>query len=369
MAGCRQLSFAGRHGPQPHGRRLHSGQRQRPVQPRLPAREPIQSRCHRPCLGRACGISVGAVALSSLGEEVYLFSGDGTNLTGYRHGFEFGAQLSGVTFGRYVTSDGLEHSVAQEHATLAAANAGPEVGPVVINEIMYAPPPFGLDADNLDEYVELRNFSSQAVPLFDPAHVTNTWRLDGGIQFTFPLGFTMAPSSYLLVVNFDPDHDSLQRIASIAFADDPANWQAAAPTAGSLNQGAWTADTDHDGFPDEWELSNGLDPKDPTGANGPLGDPYGDGMNNLAEYFAGTNPTNALSCLRLQIQAAGNPLSLSFEAVANHSYTVQFVDALGSSDWQKLANVAARTTNHLESLADSLSVTNRYYRLIIPQQP
>ena len=386
-------------------------------------------------------------ALSSLGQEVYLFSGDGTSLTGYRHGFEFGAQLSGVTFGRYVSSDGLEHFVAQEHATLGVANAGPKVGPVVINEIMYAPPPLGLDADNLDEYVELRNCSSQAVPLFDPAHGTNTWRLDGGIQFTFPLGVTMAPSSYLLVVHFDPDHDpvmlnwfrnrygvagttpiygpyqgelanegervalylpdqpeaspssiagfvpyvlveevnysnqppwpvgadgtgnSLQRIASIALADDPANWQAAAPTAGSLNQGAWTADTDRDGLPDEWELANGLDPKDPTGVNGPLGDPDGDGMNNLAEYLAGTSPTNALSCLRLQIQPADNQLSLSFEAAANHSYTIQFADALGSGAWQQLTNIATRATNHIESVADSPSVTNRYYRLITPHQP
>ena len=84
-----------------------------------------------------------AFALSSLGEEVYLFSGDGTNITGYRHGFEFGAQVNGVSFGRYVTSDGLEHFVTQKANTLGAANAGPKVGPVVINEIMYAPPPFG----------------------------------------------------------------------------------------------------------------------------------------------------------------------------------------------------------------------------------
>ena len=44
-------------------------------------------------------------SLSSLGEEVYLSSGDGPNLTGYQHGFQFGAQINGVTFGRYVTSD------------------------------------------------------------------------------------------------------------------------------------------------------------------------------------------------------------------------------------------------------------------------
>ncbi len=80
-------------------------------------------------------------ALSALGDGAYVFSGDGTNLTGYGHGFQFGAQLKGVTFGRYVTSDGREHFVAQRANTLGWTNAGPKVGPVVINEIMYSPGP------------------------------------------------------------------------------------------------------------------------------------------------------------------------------------------------------------------------------------
>ncbi|HWI59128.1 MAG TPA: lamin tail domain-containing protein, partial [Bacillota bacterium] len=146
-------------------------------------------------------------ALSSLGEEVYLFSGDGTNLTGYRHGFAFGAQINGVTFGRYVSSDGVEHFVTERARTLGRANAGPKVGPVVLSELIYSPKLLGLDTDTLDEYIELRNFSGQAVPLFDPLHPTNTWRLDGGVQFGFPQGVMLAPWSYLLVVNFDPAQD------------------------------------------------------------------------------------------------------------------------------------------------------------------
>ena len=146
-------------------------------------------------------------ALSSLGDKVYLFSGDGTNLTGYRHGFAFEAQVNGASFGRCLTSDGVEHFVTQRASSLGLPNAGPRVGPIVINELMYAPPPFGSAPNHQDEYVELRNVSLHAAPLFDPLHPTNTWEFRGGIQFRFPMDVEMAPGSFLLLVNFDPEQD------------------------------------------------------------------------------------------------------------------------------------------------------------------
>ena len=146
--------------------------------------------------------------LGSNGDDVYLFSGDGTNLTGYAHGFDFGASPSNSTFGRYLISSGADHFVAQQASTLGGTNAGPLVGPVVITEINYHPPDLGINGiafNNIDdEFIELRNLSASPVPLYDPAAATNTWHLRNAVDFDFPPNLTLPAGGYLLVVGFDP---------------------------------------------------------------------------------------------------------------------------------------------------------------------
>lgn len=51
-------------------------------------------------------------------------------------------------------------------------------------------------------------------------------------------------------------------------------------------------DTDQDLMPNWWENHYGLDPEDPTGDNGPHGDPDGDYLTNYAEWLARSNPNN-----------------------------------------------------------------------------
>ncbi len=138
-------------------------------------------------------------SFSSAGDAVYLTSGDAnTNLTGYSHGFEFGAPPDGATFGRYVTSTGEEQFDVERQPTPASDNSGPRIGPIVLSEIQYHP------AGTDPEFVELQNISTEAVPLFDPTAPTNTWRL-AGLDYDLPAGMTLPPNGVLLITGIDPE--------------------------------------------------------------------------------------------------------------------------------------------------------------------
>ncbi|MFN0067557.1 MAG: lamin tail domain-containing protein, partial [Limisphaerales bacterium] len=135
---------------------------------------------------------------SSYGDEVWLFSADAAgNLTGYSDGFSFPAAENPVSFGCHLNSAGDITYPPQRQNSLGAVNAGPRVGPVVINEIHYEPPPGGA------EFVELKNISAGPVPLFDPAAPTNAWRL-GGADFTLPAGLTLPAGGLLVLTAGDP---------------------------------------------------------------------------------------------------------------------------------------------------------------------
>ncbi len=149
-------------------------------------------------------------SLSSSGDELFLFSATNGLLSGYAHGFDFSGAQNGVAFGRYVNSQGNEDFVAQSTTnTFLAANALPLVGDIVISEIMYHPPDTALGTNivdnSLDEFVELHNITTNAVPLYGPTtNTANTWKLDKAISFTFPTNISIAPTSFVLVVNFNP---------------------------------------------------------------------------------------------------------------------------------------------------------------------
>jgi len=298
-------------------------------------------------------------ALSELGDAIYLSSGDGGELTGYRLEMPFGAADRDITFGRHVKSDGSSDFTAQSAATSGSSNAYPRVGPVVITELLYHP------ESNAYEFIELCNTATTNVPLYDAARPTNTWRLEGAVEFTFPEGTDLAPGSCVVVtetnaaafaavytvsggvtvlgpydgkldnagedvmvtrpgepeagtgeipyilhelVEYDNEAPwpaeantggvSLARVDTALYANDPASWTSSSNvTPGSVGGVAPDPDADGDGMPDEWETTHFGGTDEP---NGDAQDDWdGDGASNLDEWRAGTNPTNAASVLAI----------------------------------------------------------------------
>jgi hypothetical protein len=160
----------------------------------------------------------------------------------------------------------------------------------------------------------------------------------------------------------NPGVDSLQRIVSSNYGNEPLNWKTGAPTAGASNTGGAPADSDGDGLPDSWELAHfGNLSRDGSG------DFDGDGMTDLAEYLAGTDPTNAADALAIaSADLAGGGVTLRFNAVAGRSYRIEFSDALTAPNWQSVQDFpSVATSGQLEVTDPAGNVQTRFYRLVL----
>jgi len=122
-------------------------------------------------------------ALSSAGETIYLWN---TNRTKLLDVVQFSAQENGVSLGR--SPDGGADFYRLNDLTFGTNNAPLLVSSVVINELMYDP----VSNDDNDEYIELFNRTGSPVNL-------SGWRLEGGIQFTFPTNTVLAANGYIVV--------------------------------------------------------------------------------------------------------------------------------------------------------------------------
>ena len=367
---------------------------QDPFKYRIPANTVIPANGFLVLTAKQFGAGTNGFGLSRLGDSAHLFSGDGTNLTGYTHGFKFGASLKGVSFGRLVTSDGLEHFAAQIKPTFGAPNAGPQVGPVVINELMYNPPPLGTNNDTLDEFVELRNITTQAVPLYDPAAATNTWELGDGISFTFPPNVSLPAGGYVLIVNFDPVSSPVQLALFRAKYNVDPSVPIFGPYGGNLaNQGETVGlyqPTTPEGATDPQpgqvpyvlvdQVTYANQAPWPTNADGTglslqriTGTVYGDEPANwqaTAPTAGSDNPAPPLGSLSFDAVAVTNGVThLTFSMVAGHSYTVQVRTDLGVGDWLKLTDIAAPAVSGETEVTDPASGPARFYRLVSPAQP
>jgi hypothetical protein len=120
-------------------------------------------------------------------------------------------------------------------------------------------------------------------------------------------------------------------------------------------------DDDNDGLPDVWEQkyfgnsTNAL----------PFADSDGDGVSNLQEYIAGTDPTSASSQLLItKIEINQNPasLTLTWPSVTNRFYTVEAASGAPGVFvplWVSLGNVIESSFS--EPLTNNSAA--RFYRI------
>jgi hypothetical protein len=131
-------------------------------------------------------------ALDGEGDDVWLVEADRASgrLTRFVDRVEFGPTAPGAAAGRWPSgSPGAR--LYPMSPTIGLPNAGPTRGPLVINEIHYAPAAGG------QEFIELYNPTTTAVSL-------DGWRFTDGIDYAFGADAVLAPGGYLLLVSGDP---------------------------------------------------------------------------------------------------------------------------------------------------------------------
>jgi hypothetical protein len=158
---------------------------------------------------------------------------------------------------------------------------------------------------------------------------------------------------------------SLQRVSLTGYGNEPTNWVAAIPTPGP--GGTSQLDSDADGMPDGWEDQYGLNKLSSADAGQ---DADGDGLTNLQEFRAGTDPRNPGSNLNLTATLNGAVVELRFTAIAGRSYTIQYCTSLPAGGaWQKLADVNAQGSTQIRLIPDNHAGGQKFYRLVTPTQP
>jgi hypothetical protein len=133
-----------------------------------------------------------------------------------------------------------------------------------------------------------------------------------------------------------------------------------------LTLGTVLGDSDGDGLDDAWEQQffGGL------GAN-PNDDPDGDGLNNLREFRAGTNPTDAQSLFEiLEVNRAGANLRVRWSSQPNHTYRVRRSATLrtAAADYQVIAS-GITATPPLNEFLDTTTAGGAQFFYIIEVQP
>ena len=121
-------------------------------------------------------------------------------------------------------------------------------------------------------------------------------------------------------------------------------------------------DMDQDGMEDSWELKYGFSPSDRSDA---IQDADGDGLTNLQEYLAGTNPRDPNSVFRIEtFQISSNTCRIRFTSVLGKHYRLERSTEFPARNWFTVSNNIVGTGTILEVM-DPLDTgsSGQWYRV------
>jgi len=118
-------------------------------------------------------------------------------------------------------------------------------------------------------------------------------------------------------------------------------------------------DSDHDGIPDAWELSHGLNSHDSSDA---AQDPDGDGISNLQEYQSGTDPFvyNVLRIVSAQPNVVGF-MAFQLNVAVGKTYTLESSSNLTA--WYPVTTFVCTATNQSVQVPIDMQTSPWFYRL------
>jgi hypothetical protein len=140
-----------------------------------------------------------------------------------------------------------------------------------------------------------------------------------------------------------------------------------------FDNGGGSVDSDNDGLPDDWELTNFGN----LGRDG-NGDFDGDGFSDRDEYIAGSDPKSASSTgPRPAVVRNGTGFHVTFPTLTGRNYRLLYRDNLVSGSWQPVTALAGGQTNPAPGTGGNVTLTDtatpsggmRFYQIEVTLVP